>query len=289
MKDLAEDYIAFEGSTLEEAYKKASLEFECSIINLKSDVIQTPSSGFFGFFKRSAIIKVYKSERQSDFPNEDVETKYFQDDEINIQDFISKIEKAYASTEMVQPHLSSKNKLFTPENKIFDSFYEKEVEDFKETKILQNDKILNEIKEKIDHLFSHLLYDMKPVSVSYYDDNTLLINFNGEDSALLIGKEGYRYKSLSYILFNWIHEKYNLMIRLEIAEFLITQEESMEKYLKPIIETIKIDGFCRTKNLDGILIHIALTRLRSEFPEKYIAVKSNIKGEKYILVNEYRK
>ena len=39
------------------------------------------------------------------------------------------------------------------------------------------------------------------------DDNTLYIEFSGEDAALLIGKEGYRYKALSYILFNWIHEK----------------------------------------------------------------------------------
>jgi DNA polymerase elongation subunit (family B) len=108
-------------------------------------------------------------------------------------------------------------------------------------------------------------------------------------AALLIGKEGYRYKAISYVLFNWIHETYDLMIRLEIAEFLVSQEESINKYLLPVIEAIKIEGFCKTKNLDGILIHIALTRLRLEFPEKYIAVKSNIKGEKYILVNEYRK
>jgi len=106
---------------------------------------------------------------------------------------------------------------------------------------------------------------------------------------LLIGKEGYRYKALSYILFNWIHEEYKLMLRLEVAQFLTTQEESIYNYLIPVIQTIKDEGFYKTKPLDGVLIHIALKKLRDEFPQKYIAVKTNVKGDKYILVNEYRK
>lgn len=286
--ETTEDYIAFEGSTLEEAYKKASLEFKCSITDLKSDVIQAPSSGFLGFFKKNAIIKVYRCDRKNSSLNEDVIVKPKQE-KINIKDISSKMEEIHSDTdnasfEPIRNKISQKN-----EDQIFNKFYDKSVENFEEIKIIKSDKILAEIKEKIDELFSLLTYEIEPVRVSYYDDKTLFIEFSGKDSALLIGKEGYRYKALSYILFNWIHEKYDLMIRLEIAEFLSTQEESINKYLEPVIETIKVDGFYKTKNLDGILIHIALTRLRTEFPEKYIAVKSNIKGEKYILVNEYRK
>lgn len=286
--ETTEDYIAFEGSTLEEAYKKASLEFKCSITDLKSDVIQAPSSGFLGFFKKNAIIKVYRCDRKNSSLNEDVIVKPKQE-KINIKDISSKMEEIHSDTdnasfEPTRNKISQKN-----EDQIFNKFYDKSVENFEEIKIIKSDKILAEIKEKIDELFSLLTYEIEPVRVSYYDDKTLFIEFSGKDSALLIGKEGYRYKALSYILFNWIHEKYDLMIRLEIAEFLSTQEESINKYLEPVIETIKVDGFYKTKNLDGILIHIALTRLRTEFPEKYIAVKSNIKGEKYILVNEYRK
>ena len=59
-------------------------------------------------------------------------------------------------------------------------------------------------------------------------------------------------------------------------------------YLEPIIDLIKEKGSFKTKPLDGILVHIALKRLREEFPEKYVAVKTNIKGEKYVLVNEYK-
>ena len=112
---------------------------------------------------------------------------------------------------------------------------------------------------------------------------TVYIEFSGVDSALLIGKEGYRYKALSYILFNWINEKYNMMLRLEIAEFLSNQESAIFTYLDPVIETIKTQGYFKTKILDGILVHIALTKLRDEFPDKYVAVKTTQKGEKYIL------
>ena len=84
-------------------------------------------------------------------------------------------------------------------------------------------------------------------------------------------------------------KNYNLMVRLEVAKFLISQEESVQSYLKPVIEIIKTNGSFKTKPLDGVLIHIGLKILRDEFPEKYVAVKTNIKGDKYILVNEYKK
>jgi hypothetical protein len=57
---------------------------------------------------------------------------------------------------------------------------------------------------------------------------------------------------------------------------------------KPIIEIIKEKGTFKTKPLDGILVHIALKKLREEFPDKYVAVKTNVRGDKYVLVNEYR-
>ena len=78
------------------------------------------------------------------------------------------------------------------------------------------------------------------------------------------------------------------MLRLEVAEFLKNQEESIYNYLVTVIVTINEVGTFKTKPLDGILVHIALKRLREEFPDKYVAVKTNIKGDKYVLVNEYR-
>ncbi len=47
-----------EAPTLEEAYKRASDEFNCSITELSYEIIQYPRNGLFGLFKRKAIIVV---------------------------------------------------------------------------------------------------------------------------------------------------------------------------------------------------------------------------------------
>ena len=48
--------IKIEAITLEEAYSSAALKLECSITELQIEVVQTPSSGFLGLFKKKAII-----------------------------------------------------------------------------------------------------------------------------------------------------------------------------------------------------------------------------------------
>ena len=48
--------IKIEALTLEEAYREASLKLKCSVTELKTEVVQHPSSGFLGLFKKSAII-----------------------------------------------------------------------------------------------------------------------------------------------------------------------------------------------------------------------------------------
>ena len=153
----------------------------------------------------------------------------------------------------------------------------------------EEDDIINDITNKINSLFSHTYFKIDEIVVSKYDEKTILIEFTGEDAPLLIGKEGYRYKALSYILFNWILDKYSMTLRLEIASFLKSQEDFIYSYLEPFIKDINNGKMIKTKPLDGVLVHIALKYLREKFPNKYVAIKTNIKGDKYVLVNEYRK
>jgi spoIIIJ-associated protein len=113
------------------------------------------------------------------------------------------------------------------------------------------------------------------------------VEFSGRDAALLIGKEGYRYKALSYMLFNWINSNYQMQLRLEIAEFLKNQEESIRRYLVGVCENIDRDGRAQTKILDGVLVQIALRELRNRYPDKYVAIRSTRDGSKFIIVNDY--
>ncbi len=283
----------FEANCLEKVYELATAEFNCSITELEIDIIQQPSKGFLGFGKKNAIIQVCFKNNCRTYVQE---TKTFKNKDVRIQEVSERIEysnkceeKNFQQNQEKKESLCNVPKVESKE-KIFDKFYNEDSSSEMAKIIIKKDKekILKEVEEGIHLLFDNTCYKLDKINVEFYDAETLYIEFLGEDSALLIGKEGYRYKALSYILFNWINEKYGLMLRLEVAQFLKNQEEAIYIYLEPILEIIKEKGTFKTKPLDGILVHIALKKLREEFPDKYVAVKTNVKGDKYVLVNEYR-
>ena len=149
-----------------------------------------------------------------------------------------------------------------------------------------NTEILNEIESGLKTLFGASDFKIHIEEVSKYDENSVYIKLDGEDCALLIGKEGYRYKALSSLLYNWINSKYNLNVRLEIAEFLKNQEAGMRVYLEGIIRRVEENGHAITKPLDGVLIKIALEQLRERFKDKYVGIKNSEEG-KYIIINDF--
>ena len=284
----------FESDCLEKVYELATAEFNCSITELEIEVIQQPSKGFLGFGKKNAIIEVCYKDNCKKYVQE---TKSFKNKDVRIEEVSDRIEYSNKSEEEKFSRKEEKKEplIKVPKveskDKIFDNFYNEEASQNEVSKIVikkDKEKILEEVKAGINLLFQDTCYKIDQINVEFYDEETLYVEFLGEDSALLIGKEGYRYKALSYILFNWINEKYGLMLRLEVAQFLKNQEEAIYTYLEPIIEIIKEKGTFKTKPLDGILVHIALKKLRDEFPDKYVAVKTNVRGDKYVLVNEYR-
>jgi len=284
----------FEANCLEKVYELATAEFSCSITELEIEVIQQPSKGFLGFGKKNAVIQVCFKDNCKTYIQEN---KTFKNKDIKIEEVSDRIEYSNKSEERKSFKREEKNESLSrvpkveSKDKIFDNFYNEEKSQSEISKIIiKKDKtnIIEEVKAGIHLLFDDTCYKIEQINVDFYDEETLYVEFLGEDSALLIGKEGYRYKALSYILFNWINEKYGLMLRLEVAQFLKNQEEAIFTYLEPIIEIIKEKGTFKTKPLDGILVHIALKKLRDEFPDKYVAVKTNVRGDKYVLVNEYR-
>ncbi|MEJ2468809.1 MAG: Jag N-terminal domain-containing protein [Campylobacterales bacterium] len=253
-----------EAQTLEAAYAEASTHFECSVTELDIVVVQQPKKGFLGLMSKSAVIvarpkaldepveetvEPTPAETAEEVAEEAVET-YPEDDE-------SEYEEVYSD----------------------EAYYTESADDL--------ESIAAEVEEKLNALFETICFDLEPIRVSVYDDNTLLVEFNGEDAALLIGKEGYRYKALSYMLFNWINTEYQLQLRLEIAEFLQNQEESVARYLAGVYENIDKDGHAQTRVLDGVLVQIALKQLRERYHDKYVAIRTTRDGGKYIIINDY--
>ncbi len=258
--------IEIKAKTLEEALIQASIALNCSIINLQYEVIQTPSKGFLNIGKKEAIILAGVKESVKEVKEESVkETNTKENHQNNIEEKKQKLETETPQEEKITPKPPKKN--------------------LKEESH-SGDK-LHEIKQELKDLFSHLPYKINKVEVSLYEPGVLLINIDGEDSALLIGEKGYRYKALSYLLFNWIHPTYGYSIRLEISTFLQNQEKVMEAQLQSTIMTVHEVGKGQMKAPDGVLTYIALKKLRKAFPNKYVSIKTNLNDEKYIVINDF--
>lgn len=254
-----------EAPTLELAYAQAAAEFGCSVTMLQVEIMQFPSKGVLGLFKKSAIIIANLPQHASSVSS----------------NITPSIDESPKTTQIEMEELV-----------LGDEFYE-QADDFveeigdEEFYEISADECADEVREQINHLFKDICFDINAVEVSVYDENTLLIEFTGPDAALMIGKEGYRYKALSYMLFNWINAVYGMQLRLEIAEFLKNQEESISRYLIGVCENIDREGRAQTKVLDGVLVQIALKQLRDRYPDRYVAIRSTRDGGKFIVINSY--
>ena len=356
-----------EANTLQEAFQKAAEQLNCSVTELDIKILQHPSGGIFGFFKKTAIIEANlenqpkpqhkpkndrnfakKSDENEPAKEEKKQNKKHDHNDKKRNPKKHKDEKNEAKSEQKEhknekPNLSEKNSALAkdafaekgekeaeepgyvikrldepkeqketkvakepqtsksaPKNildtSIIENFNQTDEEsapqalpkEKKEKVVIDFDKILPEIKEGMTRLFKASCFEIDKVEVSKFNDETVLIELDGADAALLIGKEGYRYKAISYMLYNWLNSKYNLAIRLEIAQFLQNQEAMMDQYLNIVIERIQNSGRGQTKPLDGVLVKIALEKLREKFPDKYVGIKSGNDG-KFVVINDFFK
>ncbi len=260
-----QNFIEIKAKTLEEALIQASIALNCPIINLQYEVIQTPSKGFLNIGKKEAIILADVKESVKEVKEESVKEESAKEIHQSAEEKKQNLEIKTPQEEIITPKPSKKN--------------------LKEES--HNGDKLHEIKQELKDLFSHLPYKINKVEVSLYEPGVLLIDIDGEDSALLIGEKGYRYKALSYLLFNWIHPAYGYNIRLEISTFLQNQEKVMEAQLQSVIMTVHEVGKGQMKAPDGVLTYIALKKLRKAFPNKYVSIKTNLNDEKYIVINDF--
>lgn len=338
--------VKIEADSLESAYSLAAEKLTCSITQLNIEVIQAPSNGILGLFKKKAIIVATSNippQAQAETRSEPARTSAplkEAESKKETQSQVASTRQEPKNKETVQRQVQKKkpkpkastshNDIILPASFVTDQeddydgsdLYEDEDEEIYigvETEICDKShdeiheflanssrsprssqvvdkffeescspsEVAAEIKEKIDVLFRNACFDIDEIKVCEHDDKTILVEFTGKDAALLIGKEGYRYKALSYMLYNWINATYQLQLRLEIAEFLKNQEEMISKYLEGVYANIDRDGRAQTKILDGVLVQIALRELRISYPDKYVAIRSTRDGAKFIIINSF--
>ncbi|MFA6188867.1 MAG: Jag N-terminal domain-containing protein [Sulfuricurvum sp.] len=270
-----------EAPSLELAYANAAAEFGCSVTMLQVEIVQFPSKGILGLFKKSAIIvanlpgasaPIVEKKPSAPAVSEEVHEEEIEHRSSMHNDVL--LSESFATEQ--------EDDMDEDDEDIYGDYDDQD--DYEELSV---EECALEVKEKINELFKSICFDLHEIEVSAYDENTLLVELTGVDSALMIGKEGYRYKALSYMLFNWINAAYGLQLRLEIAEFLKNQEESIARYLVGVCESIERDGRGQTKTLDGVLVQIALKQLRDRYPDRYVAIRSTRDGGKFIVINSY--
>ena len=250
--------IRVEAIDLESAILKASKELDCNYSDVDYYLLQQPVLPVFGFGKKSAIIiasiKINKPHLEHVHSSEDILSE-------NSENISEKKETIFQKISQKIGYLDDKER---------------------------DEQVLKEIKKHIYHLMELTCFKIDMIAVSLLNSETLFILFDGKDAPLLIGREGYRYKAIAYTLQSWISEKYNLKVQLEIGEFIKKQNENIERYLKDeVFKEIDNKGFFKTKILDDILVKLAVKKLRDRYKNKYVKVRNNQDGSKFIVIDEF--
>ena len=278
-----------EAKTLEAAYALATDAFGCSLTELDCEIAQHPSSGFLGLFAKPAIIVVApKNPKMAAKPSQQKEKN---PRPIKKSEPSKPVEKSAEPVKKRAEPVADKHD--AAQETVLESFFDKEKEAAVEhstdaVKSVNSLPLQEEIEKQLKALMMLSCFDIDVVEVDVIE-NTAYVFIDGEDAALLIGKEGYRYNALSYLVSNWLQNQYSLYLKLEIAQFLASQQEMIRSYMEPVIEHVEQEGWGRTRALDGILVQIALEQLREAFPNKYVAIKRTRNGDRYVLINEFNK
>ena len=261
--------------TLEEAIVQASKDFDCSVVDLNYEVIQAPSNGFLGFFKRDAIIVADCKK------NQQVVQKNQKSDSLDsIESDECSLENKESSKQLDETDSEKKAKKV-----LHKDMNQKSTSSILDKKNIESDCI--EIEREVKRLLSYMPYDLDCIEVRSYGKNIVEIYIDGKDAPLLIGEKGYRYKAFSYLLFSWIQPTYNYNVRLEVAQFLRLQEGIVEDYIQSIRHKIETNREFRTKNLSGVLGLIVARRLRELYPGRFVSLKED-NEDFYVLISDFK-
>jgi len=280
-----------EANTLEEAYAKAAKLFDCSVTDLEYEIVQHPSKGFLGIGAKNAIIVAACKTRPAIHKEESKPSSATPPPQPRAHSEKKPDKPSPAKTEPVVDKTITKSE--GSEAEILNGFFDEKAPSAPQhtpsaQPSMDEKELGRTLEAQLGTLMRSACFEIDTVEVDVID-KTAYIFIDGEDAALLIGKEGYRYNAISYLLYNWVHNEYGLYIKLEIAQFLASQQEMIRNYIQPVIEHVHQQGWGKTRPLDGILVQIALEQLREEFPDKYVAIKRTRQGERYILINEFNK
>ncbi|ANV97624.1 hypothetical protein BBW65_01850 [Helicobacter enhydrae] len=242
-------------TTLQEALQKASVVFECSVAEIEYEIVSEPSSGFLGIGRRDAVIVARK--------------KDIQPTEVRNQQ--------QPKDQKVEKHIREKNRAFEKCDGIEQNFFKQ-----------PDGEIEEDIRRQVLNLFALLPYEIGDIKVQIGHQQSVNLEFVGNDCGLLIGEKGYRYSAIYHILSIWLKKEYDLNLRLEIADFLKNKEKKIEEYLEENFDRMSSRGTFQTKPFDQVSVYLALKRFRAAIPHRYIVSKPLSENESIIVINDFK-
>ena len=286
--------------TLEEVYLEASQRLECTIDDLHIDIVQYPRN-IFGIIKKKAIAIASKKEKDSTSPTNSAllstytlcqETPHTSCDAIEQKPQECTQEEAPTDCDAIKDALAN-NDIVCSDDNILNSFYSSECstacQEPTQDATLDKNQILIDIKATIEDVFCLDCVECEVVEVSFYNEKTIYIKLKGKDASLLIGKNGYRYKAISYLMFFYIFSTYKLFVKMEIDEFLANQTQMIKKHLREFVKQVETTGYGRTDVFDGVLLHLGVEHLREVFPHKMVVIKGDDQNNRFIKVSDFKR
>ena len=142
-----------EAQTLELAYAKAAEHFDCSVTALQVEIVQFPSNGLFGLFRKSAVIIAH-------LPNKKL---------LNLNSTIEESTSIETDTNFEIEELELDDSFYHQEDDYEEESYE---EDEYDDERMTAQECADEVQEQIIQLFKNICFDVDTISVSVYDDDT---------------------------------------------------------------------------------------------------------------------
>jgi spoIIIJ-associated protein len=277
--------LEIEEKSIDEAIEKACLEFGVSREKLNIEIISGESGGFLGLFSKKAKIKASLLSLDMDFsftdhPKTKSESK-IEHREKPEKDIIP--EKKYVmekQKKQTEPAVSSSN--FIPASKASESKIKIEPRVKTEKDVIPEKKIVTErpgkktepvisssnavlasnAKDLLEGILQRISLECK-VTVNETPEK-IILDIEGDDSGLLIGKRGQNIDALQYILNKAINKFDNghKMILIDSGEYRKRREEFLlglaEKIRERVKKTLKPVSLAHMNAHDRRIIHMVL-------------------------------
>lgn len=216
----------FTGKTESDAVMNAAMELGIPSTDLDYEVIDPGSNGFFGLFKKPAIIEI-KEKAKEPVAGKQVSEKS--------QKQNKKEEKKQEKSPEKKSNVHSKK----PAQKQKDTSAQKEK---KKNKIPENiDEITRSTEKYLDEVLRAMGLD--PKLNLYYNrrDNVLNINVSGEKMGALIGKHGQTLDALQYLTSLFVNKKSEsyIKIKLDTENYRERRQQTLEKLAGSIAYKVK--------------------------------------------------